>query len=138
MHITKYQLLFRQVTIASLNVLGGIGFLIMIYGIAISHNSEWSWPMLDKYATFISALLTLLASLCTTISIYLPAHTRKADFHSKVIVSPIVSMIILIETIILFITGNISEHIVSGIGIMSLAGALFRLLPFSEQPGLEV
>ena len=131
------QLLLRQTTIAALNAAGGVGVLLVIYGTLTAVDKTWSWPKLDTFATFISSSATLIATFATAASVYFPPHSRPADFHSKRLVAPIMCIMIVVAMYFLVFVGPLPDYVVNGIGILGLVGGLFRLLPYSEEPGLR-
>ncbi len=138
MAISEGQLIFRQLTIALLNASGIFGLLLIGYGWAIDFNSKWSWPLLDTYAQFISTILTLLGTFFTAASVYFPVHSRRADTHSRKVLAPLVCLLTLVSIYFLFF-GNkpIPQNVINGFAVLGLTGALFRLLPWSEEPGLK-
>ncbi|MBI3148512.1 MAG: hypothetical protein HYZ17_08365 [Betaproteobacteria bacterium] len=137
MSVSNGQLLLRQTAIASPNACGGIAVLLVIYGTLSAIDKTWSWPKLDTYATFISSLATLIATFFTAASVYFPPHTRSADIHSKRLVAPTMCLLVLVAMYFLFVVGPLPNYVVNGIAILGLVGGLFRLLPFSEEPGLK-
>lgn len=137
MSISNGQLLLRQIVITSLNTVGGLAFLLVIYGTLSAVDKSWSWPKFDTYATFISSFVTLVATFCTTAAVHFRPHSRPPDFHSKRLVAPVMYLLVLISMYFLLSTGQLPNYVVNGIAILGLVGGLFRLLPFSGEPGLK-
>jgi len=125
-------LLIKQLVILGLNAMAVLGATLVVYG-TISFFTEKAWEPLEKIADWLSAVFTLVATLSVAISAYLPAHTRPADLHSRLITAPIViSAIILGICFMIWEKTPLPKLIVNGFAILALSGALLRLLPFSE------
>lgn len=97
-----------------------------------------SWPevnaFLQVYSDWAALIVTMFAIVLLVITSLYKPHTRKPDLHSKRIVAPLVVTFCIIVTLYsIWIGRPISAHVVNGIAIFALFGAIFRLLPFSEQ-----
>jgi hypothetical protein len=137
MAISEGKLIFRQLTTTILNASGVFGFLLIGYGYAVGIDPSWSWPLIDKYAPFISAILTLAGTFLTSASVYFPVHSRQADAHSRKVIAPFVCFLAFAFMLHLFFNKSLSDNIINGFGILGLSGGLFRLLPWSEESGLN-
>lgn len=138
MAITETQLIIRQMTIAALNAAGGFGLVLIAYGTGVAIDPSWNWPLLDRYAPFISTVLTLTGTFCTAASVRFPVHARPFDTHSRKVIAPFVCLLVLGAFGYLCLgPGKLPDNVINGFAILGLVGALFRLLPFSEEPGLK-
>lgn len=125
-------------SIVVLNGVGGIAILLIAYGVASELSPGWRSPALDHYAPIISVILTLLATAATAWSAWLPAHNRPADVHSKLVIAPIVSAAVLVAFLYMYLFRKMPpDYVVNGFALLGLIGAIFRSLPFSEEPGLR-
>ncbi len=113
----------------------GVGFLgafLVAYSLIAFYTQPWE-PM-EKIAPFASAMVTLLATILTAASVYLPPENmRPAWTVSKVMVSPIVIVACGLALWTLFSIGHLSPVLVNGFGLMAIAGALIRMLPFPKE-----
>jgi hypothetical protein len=92
------------------------------------------WAPLEKYAAFISSLLTLFGVIVTAASVYV----TQASYHrpwstNKRIVAPIVIGACVIAIFFLFREGQLPVVMVNGFAMLGLSGGLQRLIPTNPQ-----
>jgi hypothetical protein len=88
-----------------------------------------SWPILDEIATTVSVYATLIGTLLTASSVYLPTNTRDPDPVSKVFTARIVILGVVAAFGYIWVgDGTLPPHLINGFAILAISGALFRLL----------
>jgi hypothetical protein len=113
--------------------LGWSGLGCVGYTLISSYTTRW--PAIELTANFLSTLLTLLGTLLTVLSIYLPTSKMRPPFrHSKTTVGPIVIAIVLTCLVELLVRRQLPMVLVSGIGLLGISGVLKRMLPYPQDP----
>jgi hypothetical protein len=133
-------LIIRWGAIAGLNIVGGYAILLIAYGTAVSINRDYfRMRFLDEAAPVISTIFTLLATLVTAVSIYFPPHLRIADTASRKFSSPLIIIGVIMAFCYMALNKSIlPDNVLNGFALLGFVGALFRLLPFSEERGLSL
>jgi uncharacterized membrane protein len=130
-----FLLIIKQVVIIFLNLLGTMGMLLIIYGV-VCQMTDTTWAPLETIAEWLSSSVTCLATVIVACTAYQKPNQRKADFHSRVIVAPIVILCVIGAIVYMYMSGRpLHRFIVNGFAIASLAGAILRSLPVS---GLDI
>jgi hypothetical protein len=112
-------------------LLGYAAPCLILYAIIADYVGE-PWRPIEKWASFISAALTLLGTIATAASVYFYSNVPapKPREHSTRIVAPIVIASALIALGFLVIRGDLSGVLVSAFGLLAISGAIKRLLPY--------
>ncbi len=111
--------------------LGWLGAIFVCYSVIAAFTT--SWPPIEEYAAFASALLTITGAVVTAASIYLVQGTsRPAWVTSRFVAAPVVICAGLLAIAALFRTGHISPVLVDGFSLLAVSGSLFRLLPYRD------
>ena len=122
----------QQLTIWSLNLMGSIGIAFVGIGVFSIYNKE-SIKQIDEFAERLSPLITLAATVITALSIYAPMHRRKPDKISTHFTAPTVAICgVLAMLYMIFWNTLLPINIINGFSILGFAGALFRLLKYTE------
>lgn len=124
----------------ALNAVGILGFLLIVYAILkVSDPNNWNLPKVDSFDHWISNVVTLLAVLITAYSVYFRPNLRPADWASTHIAVPLFITPLIALAVVYMATFKtvLPDHALNGLAIMGLVGAIFRLLPFTEQKGFE-
>ena len=125
-------LVFKQMTILTLNGMGVTGLLLIGYAVLSSWTTS-TWPVLEQVATHVGTILTLVGTALVACSAYFPPHLRKADAHSRLVMAPFTLLLVGITFGHWVVTKRFpSVHVVNGFAIMALAASILRALPFSE------
>ena len=112
--------------------LGWLGAIFVCYSVIAAFTT--SWPPIEEYAAFVSALLTITGAVVTAASIYLVRRTspRPAWVTSRFVTAPVVICGGLLAIVALFRAGHISPVLVDGFSLLAVSGSLFRLLPYPD------
>lgn len=110
-------------------LLGYAAPFLILYSI-IAHYVGEPWRPIEKWASFISSVLTLFGAAATAVSVYFYSSVPKPSEHSTRIVAPIVIASSMIALWFLFSKGTLSPVLVSAFGLLAIAGAIKRLLPY--------
>ena len=132
---------FGQGAVWIVNLLGIVGVLIILYGLVVYATGETYRPF-EKIASTISNLATIFGVILTASSVYVPNNPRQPIAFSKyvsawmvIVFSAVVGILYVCPGMlsccafnVLGINGNrtIPQYIFSGLGIVGLAGGLFR------------
>jgi hypothetical protein len=126
---TPVEKIFNQGAIVSINFLGFIGILLIIYGI-VAREPQTQWTVLEKTANICSNYATLIGTAVTAASIYLPPNTiRPPEILSRWITAPSVIVAVLFTFYYQWSGNSIPPHVINGFSILAIAGALNRLVP---------
>jgi hypothetical protein len=117
---------FKQLFILSINVLGFIGFSLIVYGIVLFYTGE-KYRLLESAADAISVVSTLLGTGLTAASVWFPENKRPPDELSKRIAAPLVIAGAILVSYLYFSGIIIPIHVINGFAVLGLTGALFRL-----------
>jgi predicted permease len=128
MSYTKLIIIWKQLLVLSINLIGLSGILLIGYGvISIWKNS--TWEILEKIANNFSIYATLIGTVLTAISVYLPENSRSPEEASKFVVAPTVIIAVIVTVWFLLVKKlSISPHIINGFSIIAISGGLFRLI----------
>lgn len=128
----KQLAIWKRIIILMIHAIGFWGIALIIFGLASMFNFEMG-RIFGVIADWGTSVITLIASACVALSVYLPAHSRAADEQSKLIVAPVVVAMVMGAFILMFIKKSpLDINITNGFAMLALSGALFRMLPFSE------
>lgn len=121
---------FSQLMNLVLNGLGSIGLGLIIYGIFFQNNPEWKLNAnVENVIEAIGVLGTFIGVILLCMTIYFKPVEFNAKVLSKYITAP---LIIIISSIMIFLyiqNGfEVSVISLSGISILGLTGALFRII----------
>jgi hypothetical protein len=121
--------IFNQGVIVSINFLGFIGILLIIYGI-LATEPQTQWTVLEKTANICSNYATLIGTILTAASIYFPPNIiRPPEPLSIWITAPAVIVAVIITFCCEWSGTSIPPHVINGFSILAIAGALNRLVP---------
>jgi hypothetical protein len=109
--------------------LGYAALVLILYSLISSRVGE-AWRPVERWATFVSSLLTLLGTFVTAASVYFGSYVVNPRKHSKFFVAPVVIISSLVAVFFLLIQGSLSQTLVNAFGLLAIAGALKRLLPY--------
>jgi hypothetical protein len=127
-HTHGWKSAFKQLLILSINGLGGIGLLLIAYGIALYYTGE-KYRFFESAAESISVVATLFGTGLTAASVWLPENKRPPEEFSKRIAAPlVVSGTVFVLFIYLKGAASIPVHVINGFAVIGLSGALFRLV----------
>jgi hypothetical protein len=118
---------FKQLLILSINGLGGIGLLLIAYGVVLYYTGE-KYRFLESAADATSVVSTLFGTGLTASSVWFPENKRPPDEFSKRIAAPLVITGTVFVLYIYIRAVSIPIHIVNGFAVLGLSGALFRLV----------
>jgi len=126
---TLIQATFRKIAI----FIGYFGVILVMYGTVMT---IWvvDYPVLERYAVFVSSLLTILGAVLTAVGIYFPLNKKPPEFFSLYVSAPAVIILGLTAALYLAARHTISSHVINGFALMAIAGALFRI---QEKPNVE-
>jgi hypothetical protein len=128
LHTHGWKSAFKQLLILSINGLGGIGLLLIVYGTILYYTGE-KYRFLESAADAISVVATLFGTGLTAASVWLPENKRPPEEFSKRIAAPLV-VCGTVFVLIIYLKGvaSIPVHVVNGFAVIGLSGALFRLV----------
>lgn len=110
------------------NGLGFAGVIFIVYGIVSRYTT--GWVPLEQKAQFLSSLLTLLGTIVTALSIYLPVTAARAPWpHSRYLVSPIVVVSCISAIWFLLRFKVLPPMLINGFALLAISGGLKRLFP---------
>jgi hypothetical protein len=123
---------WKRIIILLIHAIGFWGIALIIFGLASMFNLKMA-RIFGVIADWGSSAITLIATACVALSVYLPAHSRVADKQSKLINAPVVVTMVMGAFLLMFIKKSpLDINITNGFAMLALSGALFRMLPFSE------
>ncbi|WP_310488843.1 hypothetical protein [Chamaesiphon sp. VAR_69_metabat_338] len=120
--------ILNQAATPSINCLGFIGVLLILYGFFISNDPKTQWRILEDTATTCSNYATLIGTAVTAASIYLPRNDRPPESLSFWITAPAVIVAVLFTFSYEWNGNSIPPHVINGFSILAIAGALNRLV----------
>jgi|SRR6185369_5321643 len=110
-------------------LLGWTGGVLLLYAVIVSQTKE-SWAPIERWASPLSAFLTLVGTAIPAAAIYFHSDSpRRPWISSKWIVSPIV-MLSCVVGIVLLCQGRLSQVSVTAFGLLAISGGLKRLLRY--------
>ena len=109
--------------------LGYFGAALIAYA-AIAAWTQKAWEPVEQWAPFISNLLTLVGAVLVACSVYYPLRPPRPPWQvSSYVISPVVILFGLIA--IYFLAKRVlPQTAVSGFGLLAIAGAILRSLPY--------
>jgi hypothetical protein len=120
--------ILNQAATASINCLGFIGVLLVLYGFIVRKDPKTQWRVLEDTATNCSNYATLIGTAVTAASIYLPPNDRPPESLSFWITAPAVIVAVLFTFSYQWNGNSIPPHVINGFSILAIAGALNRLV----------
>ncbi|HEU0098492.1 MAG TPA: hypothetical protein VFQ67_06920 [Allosphingosinicella sp.] len=109
-------------------ILGYLGAALVIYSVIAVLTT--TWEPVEKYAPFISALLTIVGVMVTAASVYTPpAHYHPPWRANRLVVAPIIIGSCFAAIAVLFKLGELPAVMVNGFAMLGLSGGLQRLIP---------
>ena len=135
----KLNIITKWAAIFGLSVLGGYAALLILYGVAVNYSPDYfRMKFLDEAAPWFSTFFTLLATLATACSAYFPPHSRRADIVSRYLTAPLVIIAVILSLLYVSVKKTLlPDHVLNGFALLAIVGALFRMLPFSEEKGFS-
>ena len=121
---------FYQLMNLVLNGLGSIGLGLVMYGIFFQNNPEWKLNTnVENVIEAIGVIGTFIGVILLCMTIYFKPFQFKAKVLSKYITAPLLIIISSIM-IVLYIQNGFEVSIISlsGISVLGLTGALFRII----------
>lgn len=127
-HLTGKRTAEKQLLILGINFLAFFGVAIILYGFLVVTYKDTLLP-LEQVVGLVSIAGTILGALLTFISVYLPPNTRPPEAVSKKYVAPL-CIAIVVATAIAELSNpkQVHPHVYNGIGILAIAGSLFRTI----------
>ena len=115
---------------------GWCGVVCVGYGLWASYTTPWA--PLEEWAPSISAALTLIGTIITAASVYVPMETvRRPWLLSKRMYAPMVIVACLVALAGLVTRGHLPPVMVNGFALLAIAGGLKRMLPYPRDPLVE-
>jgi hypothetical protein len=108
-------------------MIGYSGAILIGYSILAIFTEPW--PPVEKIASFASALLTILGTLVTAVSIYLPPSLRPPWRFSRRIVAPLVIVASVSAVGFLVWRRGLPPVLVNGFALLAISGGLKRFIP---------
>jgi hypothetical protein len=122
------------VVIKFINGLAYAGVAFIAYG-SISAVTGEKWTPIERYGTEIAAVLTVCGTILTAASIYVFGHvSRPPIWFSRWVSAPLVIGASIAALVAIGIYGGLPTLVVNGFALLAIAGALFRMHPFVEEP----
>jgi drug/metabolite transporter (DMT)-like permease len=127
--IVPIKKILNQAATASINCLGFVGILLIVYGVVVTKDPKTQWRVLEDTATTCSNYATLIGTAVTAASIYLPKNDRPPESLSFWLTAPAVIVAVLFTFYYQWSHNSIPPHVINGFSILAIAGALNRLIP---------
>jgi drug/metabolite transporter (DMT)-like permease len=110
------------------NGLGFAGAILIGYSVLAEYTKPWE--PIEKVSGFVSPLLTILGTLVTAASIYVPYSAVHPPWpESRFLASPIVIVACIIALWFLVRDKKLPPMLVNGFALLAIAGALKRIFP---------
>ena len=114
--------------------LGFAGGILICYSVVAEYYSS-PWEPIERAAGIMSPLLTILGTLVTAASIYIPSTVVHPPWpHSRFIVSPVVIAFCLVALLVLVRKRQLPPMLVNGFALLAMSGGLKRILPDMHLP----
>jgi hypothetical protein len=127
-HRTGKRTAEKQLLILGINFLAFSGAAIVAYGFLVVTYKD-TWLPLEQAVGAFSIGGTIIGALLTFFSVYLPPNTRPPEAVSKKYIAPLcIAIVIAIAIVQLRNPGQVHPHVYNGIGILAIAGSLFRTI----------
>lgn len=133
----RYRGIFQICLIHSLNFIGFLGLVFVIYGsfeVTISKALASFSTVARQLVSVSSAVLTLVSFgiLLITTRLY-GGHSRPPDKHTLQVVIPFLGLLLLAVVLQSIVSNSLpSDFVLIGLSILGLVGAIHRELPFTE------
>ena len=109
--------------------MGWTGALLVLYAVITWATNE-PWPVVERYAPFISSLLTLIGTVLTAATVFFHSPIARAPWHHSKYIAMLVITFAAVAIATLVVSGDLSQVAVSGFGMLAIAGGLKRLLAY--------
>ena len=127
-HATGKRTAEKQLLIIGINFLAFSGFAIIVYGFLVVIFKDTLLPLEQAVGLF-SIAGTILGALSTFVSVYLPPNTRPPEAVSKKYIAPLCIILVVAIVVVQARSPNlVHPHVYNGIGILAIAGSLFRTI----------
>ena len=126
--LPHWRIAANQFLVLAINFIGFLGIVLITYSIVAARTDE-KWAVAERWADGIAIYATLVGTFLTACSVYLPVNIRPPDEISLVVTAPIVIITVLLVLIIrTFTRVQLPAHLINGLALLAISGALFRLL----------
>jgi hypothetical protein len=120
--------IFNDMKYMAISFIGYLGCMLIIYGL-YSEIYDNRWLLIEKYADYLASIATLIGTMLTAYSIYLPNNPRPPKEISKKIISPLVILAGLTAIFFMIYTGKqLPVYVLNGFALLAISGALLRLI----------
>lgn len=113
---------------------GLYGFALFSFGVLAEFQDGWIAPNLDKYASPVSSVVSVLGTLFTVVSIYAPINTRRPEYQTKFVTAPIIFIACIITVFLWIANKKPNDHVFNGIAMLGISIAVLRLLSQEKRP----
>jgi amino acid transporter len=118
----------KQLLILGINFLAFSGAAIIVYGFLVVRYKD-TWLPLEQAVGLFSMGGTIVGALLTFLSVYLPPNTRPPEAVSKKYIAPLcIVLVVAIAIVQLKSPVLVHPHVYNGVGILAIAGSLFRTI----------
>lgn len=122
-----FRLALRQARVWVINVIGIAGVFLVTYSIVAQWTTS-TWAVLEAIARATSQYVTLIGTILTAASVYVPPNQRPPDAFSRYFSAPavIVAAALALGWSVLYAPA-LPPHLINGFSLLAISGALFRL-----------
>jgi hypothetical protein len=115
------------------NFFGSIGIFLFVLGYVEHFQRGWLGTRLISSVPFVSALLTIFGTLWTCIGVLAPQNPRPVSARTKNIAIPTILVMCFATLVFWRQYGKPNDIVLTGLTLIGLAAAVFRLLSQEER-----